>query len=67
MTSHELDLIVEMLKMDPGTVYITPSGKAMLLLVGPEDKLMYIQARDDQNFSIMTQDEIETIVKRFLS
>jgi hypothetical protein len=48
-------------------VYISPSGKTMLLLVGPEQKLMYIEAMADQNFTLMPQEEIEQIITNFLT
>jgi hypothetical protein len=65
--SNDFNLIIEMLKADPGMVYIAPTGKTMLLLVGPEQKLMYIEAMADQNFTLMPQEEIEQIITNFLT
>lgn len=66
MEPSTYDYVVMQLKANPGTVWISPSGKTMLMLVGPEEKVMYASALT-KNFNDMSQEEIEEAIKNLLS
>ena len=62
----DFELIVETLKANPDHIYITSDGTKLFMLVGPEQKLMFVQAVN-KNFNAMTEDEINTMIQNLLS
>jgi hypothetical protein len=64
--SPEMEALIVMLKANPGMVYITPSGRTIYMLVGPEEKLMYLHSLNTP-FSEMSDEEINLAIQKMLS
>ena len=64
--SAELANLIQMLKSNPGYVFITPDGTRLFALVGPEEKLMVATCLV-KNFNDMTEDEVNQFIQNLLS
>lgn len=64
--SNAMEDLVKMLKANPGMVYITSDGRSLYMLVGPEEKLMYMHALK-KPFSEMTEEEVNLAIQKILS
>lgn len=66
LMSPEMETLIALLKANPGTVYIAPSGRTLYMLVGPEEKLMYLHALK-KPFNEMTEEEINLCIQKTFS
>lgn len=62
--SSELNALVQVLKSNPGYVYVNPEGTHMFALVGPEEKLMVFASKID--LRELNQTELESLLVRIL-
>lgn len=63
--SSELQNLVQMLKTNPGYVYVNPEGTYLFALVGPEEKLM-VAAAPMRNLHEMSQTELDEFIVKLL-